>query len=405
MFKKSKRLSQPGEKKNQQTAPDEMQDSVVVKDKSHDKVKSEAEKREDDKQEKDVPDDVKKPEDQKTPDDVPPDDPDEDERKKREKRRIEVEQELQAYEEKQKEKSRQKELKAQMNKIRDASMMQIALMRERAKQYQKDLNHAVQNHQDTAGLAQAYIRDQNKILYGGNGLSEQISMSINDAMLNSSRDKDGNTPATLKDMIFGRDNVGKQRTIVINGRPVTLDDDVALAVEKRRDPIGSSMKLEKTKESKRLSSLSVSEEKNVSANVQENVEKTAEVVDKEAEKTSKNAEKESRQAVRKEKYYQAQFDDLSRQLEYDSRQGQYLIDDAYPAARRTQYAYDDGYTYENQRERNADKRKQRALPAAALTWGIMYDHEMLAHGRELPSVNDEMVIQRHEYQKEDDMQY
>jgi hypothetical protein len=287
---------------------------------------------------------------------------------KRLRRKIEVEKSIEAFEESQAEKLRKKEFLAQVDKIKEASMSQLEIMREREKKYRVELEQALKENKDTSKISENYIKDQQALLYNNDSMGMYLSMSINDAMQNSTLDVEGNPNMSVKDHIFGRTAYGRQKSVLINGKPVMLDESVANAIQAERSPVLAGHLVDKDND------LSQNKEANFLVNSSQTKNITKELAD-----------------------YKIAFDDMINGLDKDRTEMTNIIKDAYPVADKLKYAYDDGMTYGYKEERNLDLRPRRALPKAALMWGIMYEQELLAYGRRLPKVNDNMVLAMHQY--------
>lgn len=285
--------------------------------------------------------------------------------------KIEVEQSIAAFEEAELEKKRKAEFLTQIDKIKEVSMSQLEKMREREKQYRIDLEQALRDGKDTAQISKNYIDDQNALLYNNDSMSMYLSMSINDALQNSTLDEDNNPEMSLKEHIFGRTSHGRQKSVLINGTPVMLDESIANAIQAKRSPILAGHLVEQSNQN----DLSSNPEANALANPSQ----------------SKSVTKELSE-------YQFEFDKMINSLDKDRIQMTNMIKDTYSVSDKLKYAYDDGMTYNSKRERELDVRPQRQLPKAALTWGIVYEQELLAHGRRLPRVNDNMVLAMHQYE-------
>ena len=286
-------------------------------------------------------------------------------------RKIEIEQSIAAFEEAELEKKKKAEFLTQIDKIKEASMSQLEKMREREKQYRIDLEQALRDGKDTAQISKNYIDDQNALLYNNDSMSMYLSMSINDALQNSTLDENNNPEMSLKEHIFGRTSHGRQKSVLINGTPVMLDESIANAIQAKRSPILAGHLVEQSNQN----DLSSNPEANALANPSQ----------------SKSVTKELSE-------YQFEFDKMINSLDKDRIQMTNMIKDTYSVSDKLKYAYDDGMTYNSKRERELDVRPQRQLPKAALTWGIVYEQELLAHGRRLPRVNDNMVLAMHQYE-------
>lgn len=351
--------------------PEEIQESLEITDVSHNETPTKALERERDdslthteKNLDDVEAEFKKDTNQKadTLSDID---------EKRLLRKIEIEQSIAAFEEAELEKKKKAEFLTQIDKIKEASMSQLEKMREREKQYRIDLEQALRDGKDTAQISKNYIDDQNALLYNNDSMSMYLSMSINDALQNSTLDENNNPEMSLKEHIFGRTSHGRQKSVLINGIPVMLDESIANAIQAKRSPILAGHLVEQSNQN----DLSSNPEANTLANPSQ----------------SKSITKELSE-------YQFEFDNMINSLDKDRIQMTNMIKDTYSVSDKLKYAYDDGMTYNSKRERELDVRPQRQLPKAALTWGIVYEQELLAHGRRLPRVNDNMVLAMHQYE-------
>ena len=368
---KSKKLSLVPFDELKSYTPEDIQESLEITDVSHDEPPTKALEREKDeslthteKNLDEVEAEFKKDTNQKadTLSDID---------EKRLLRKIEVEQSIAAFEEAELEKKKKAEFLTQIDKIKEASMSQLEKMREREKQYRIDLEQALRDGKDTAQISKNYIDDQNALLYNNDSMSMYLSMSINDALQNSTLDEDNNPEMSLKEHIFGRTSHGRQKSVLINGIPVMLDESIANAIQAKRSPILAGHLVEQSNQN----DLSSNSEANTLANPSQ----------------SKSITKELSE-------YQFEFDKMINSLDKDRIQMTNMIKDTYAVSDKLKYAYDDGMTYNSKRERELDVRPQRQLPKAALTWGIVYEQELLAHGRRLPRVNDNMVLAMHQYE-------
>ena len=368
---KSKRLSLVPFDELKSYTPEEIQESLEITDVSHDEPPTKALEREKDeslthteKNLDEVEAEFKKDTNQKadTLSDID---------EKRLLRKIEIEQSIAAFEESELEKKRKLEFLTQIDKIKEASMSQLEKMREREKQYRIDLEQALRDGKDTAQISKNYIDDQNALLYNNDSMSMYLSMSINDALQNSTLDENNNPEMSLKEHIFGRTSHGRQKSVLINGTPVMLDESIANAIQAKRSPILVGHLVEQSNQN----DLSSNPDANALANPSQ----------------SKSVTKELSE-------YQFEFDKMINSLDKDRIQMTNMIKDTYSVSDKLKYAYDDGMTYNSKRERELDVRPQRQLPKAALTWGIVYEQELLAHGRRLPRVNDNMVLAMHQYE-------
>lgn len=368
---KSKKLSLVPFDELKSYTPEDIQESLEITDVSHDEPPTKALEREKDeslthteKNLDEVEAEFKKDTNQKadTLSDID---------EKRLLRKIEIEQSIAAFEEAELEKKKKAEFLTQIDKIKEASMSQLEKMREREKQYRIDLEQALRDGKDTAQISKNYIDDQNALLYNNDSMSMYLSMSINDALQNSTLDENNNPEMSLKEHIFGRTSHGRQKSVLINGTPVMLDESIANAIQSKRSPILAGHLVEQSNQN----DLSSNPEANALANPSQ----------------SKSVTKELSE-------YQFEFDKMINSLDKDRIQMTNMIKDTYSVSDKLKYAYDDGMTYNSKRERELDVRPQRQLPKAALTWGIVYEQELLAHGRRLPRVNDNMVLAMHQYE-------
>ena len=368
---KSKKLSLVPFDELKSYTPEEIQESLEITDVSHNETPTKALEREKDeslthteKNLDEVEAEFKKDTNQKadTLSDID---------EKRLLRKIEIEQSIAAFEEAELEKKKKAEFLTQIDKIKEASMSQLEKMREREKQYRIDLEQALRDGKDTAQISKNYIDDQNALLYNNDSMSMYLSMSINDALQNSTLDENNNPEMSLKEHIFGRTSHGRQKSVLINGTPVMLDESIANAIQAKRSPILAGHLVEQSNQN----DLSSNPEANALANPSQ----------------SKSVTKELSE-------YQFEFDKMINSLDKDRIQMTNMIKDTYSVSDKLKYAYDDGMTYNSKRERELDVRPQRQLPKAALTWGIVYEQELLAHGRRLPRVNDNMVLAMHQYE-------
>lgn len=87
-------------------------------------------------------------------------------------------------------------------------------------------------------LAQDYMREQDAVMNQANSMSNLVSMSINDALMNGGKDDlYAEDHVGEKHGLFKQESYGKQKSIIVNGAVVTVDKDVAEAVQKKRSPL------------------------------------------------------------------------------------------------------------------------------------------------------------------------
>lgn len=198
--------------------------------------------------------------------------------------------------------------------------------------------------------AASFSTQRAAVVDNANSLSSLISMTINDALNNAGKDK------THEESYFGTSSLlfsgeqGRQKSIVINGAIVTLDEDVAQVIQEMRSPIMSG----KAAMRKHAAADGVSKE---TAKI---VEKAAKDIVKEVERGQLEIEKQV-----------AAMDKVQGQVEQDSyaRMEQMMLQDRQESERA--YApvktYDEtayNYDYENQTpyQRAMDPRPVRRLP-------------------------------------------
>ena len=87
-------------------------------------------------------------------------------------------------------------------------------------------------------LAQDYMREQDVVMNQANSMSNLASMSINDALMNGGKDDlYAEDHVGEKHGLFKQESYGKQKSIIVNGAVVTVDKDVAEAIQKKRSPL------------------------------------------------------------------------------------------------------------------------------------------------------------------------
>ena len=87
-------------------------------------------------------------------------------------------------------------------------------------------------------LAQDYMREQDAVMNQANSMSNLVSMSINDALMNGGKDDSyAEDHVGEKHGLFKQESYGKQKSIIVNGAVVTIDKDIAEAVQKKRSPL------------------------------------------------------------------------------------------------------------------------------------------------------------------------
>lgn len=412
----------------------------------------------------------------------------------REQKKIQVDASVEEFEKNKAQEAAKRERHANIQKVTAASRKQRDIMMARENTYKNQMS-AAKSAKESKSLTADYVAKQRATMYANNSLTNLMSMSINDAMINSGRKEaeDSDRPSTMREMVFGQDSQGRQRTILVNGAMVTLDEDLAEEIQRQRSPfimgtkkltpngtvmtdedakamasaakeienleatgdataddvkikdsyeasldsavivdsnqevldfedtgrIGSDKSPEEL-EQERQEQLEIErqEQEQFEAERQKQEEELTrqKELDEEAEK-QRQAEKEKREAEIREKEAQAaaremeldrkaleaerermrEFEEMQRSLQRDRERMQ----EAYDAPQRqfqTQYAYDDGYTYQNQQERQADTRKQRALPAVAV--GLISFEVLLHNGRKLPKAYADYVLEQKQLQRE-----
>lgn len=142
----------------------------------------------------------------------------------REMKRVEVEQSLDAFE-KDRAKVQQKRVKRNLAEVDRASKQQLQKVR--------DVQKTVQSNK------QVYANDAAKksVVYGNDTLSNLISMAINDAIMNAGKDAGYEEDQMSEKVGLTGKPVGRQKTILVNGAMVTLDEDVANAITAKRSPV------------------------------------------------------------------------------------------------------------------------------------------------------------------------
>lgn len=335
----------------------------------------------------------------------------------RETKRVQVEQNLDSFE-KERVRVQKKRLHRNVKSIEQASQQQLKRMRA----IQADYIAKAGNLQDTsdgvqAGLARTYAAKQEALMYDANSVSNLISMSINDALMNSGKDKTYEEDHVGEKQGFFGPKRGRQKTIVVNGATVMVDEDVAEVIQTRRSPI---LRCVSKKLSFSANQVSGETAKEI-ANSADAVLKDAEVVMAEADDVSDSvamAEVESQvqtvadekmaaldaegveeQADNKEsavpvvaavsaaelaeqRYKESSFAKLERRLEADRRQMQYAFVKIPNRYQKSKYEY----VYDKSEELSEDGRQVRELPE--ISWGmVMYDDAYLPDGRPLPYID------------------
>lgn len=371
MIVKSKKLSTIplDELAKMNITPDEVQESLLIKDTFYDETPTQSLEREKDNNSIHTEKNLDEQEAELKKDNNEKSDSYSEIEDKRLRRKIEVEQSIAAFEESKREKKRKEDFLTQIEKIKEASMSQLYKMREREVKYRLELKQALLEGKDTEQISKNYIDDQNALLYNNDSMSMYMSMPINDTIQNSTLDENGNLQMDVKEHIFGRTSHSRQKSILINGQPIMIDEDIANMIQAKRSPLLSGHLVSNQKEN----DLTYNKEANGFIDLAQ----------------IKNTSKESFD-------YKLEFDKMMDGLSKDRNEMTNIINNTYVYSDKLKYAYDDGMTYKTNKERELDTRPKRDLPKAALTWGIMYEQELLAYGRRLPRVNDNMVLSMHQ---------
>lgn len=180
------------------------------------------------------------------------------------------------------EKNKQKSKGYQQRVDRNIQMMGSSLQMQvkRLQTLQADFiaKSASQDNKEIAGLSQKKIQ----IMEHANSWSNLISLSINDKLMNGGKDKTHEeTHVGEMDTLLGS-TTERQKSLVINGAVVTLDEDIALAVERQRSPMIAS----------RSSLRRYQAAEGVSDEVVHDVEKMAKKITKELNRERKAIQKE-----------------------------------------------------------------------------------------------------------------
>lgn len=272
-------------------------------------------------------------------------------------------------------KTRRKRLERNIQTIQDASARQVDKMEALRAQFR-----AVTANSPGHVNVQAYRNAQEAVMNQANSATSLFSMAINDALMNG-----GKAEGYEEDMVGETASLlgpkrGRQKTIVINGASVTLDEDVAEAILHQRSPIVSKRKKVLT-DGRGIPGAAVQEVdaaaskivKSVDAQMDAAYEKVSDV---QAEQTVQREVPAKMLAMYAayETYEKSRFAALERRIQADRCQmNQALI----VPEEGVQYAFDQPVP---------QKQQERELPAVA--WAVVYEPmEYLPDGRRLPHMD------------------
>lgn len=275
----------------------------------------------------------------------------------RELKRVQVEDSLESFE-KDRARVRQKRVRQNMAEVNRASKQQV----EKVRNVQKTMQANKQVY--------ANVNAAKAVMYQNDTLSNLISMAINDAIMNSGREAGYEEDhMSEKAGLTGRPK-GRQKTILVNGAMVTLDEDVANAITAKRSPLlgkQSGPVLDGAAEGRAKSgSEIVLDDSSV-------LEKTVSDVEKDM-----NASKDALRFSEAElAYLDSEFSKLEQSLQSDRQE----IDRAFVLYKLPYYRkYDYGVSIEG------SNRKTRDLPE--VSW-LDISQEYLPNGRKLPYIERE----------------
>lgn len=299
--------------------------------------------------------------------------------KERQQKQIEVDQSLDEFE-KNRERTKQYERRVDKNiqTMQQAHDMQI----NRLRAIQADFI-AKAGSQDSQELS-SYASQKFAVLNNANSLSSLISMAINDAMMNAGKDKTHEeTHVGEQDSLLGPTK-GRQKSIVINGAIVTLDEDIAHAIERQRSPLTAS----------KPSLRKYQAAEGVSNEVVKELNKTAKKIIKEVEREQREIQKE---VQRMDKMVQkSAFEQRYQTMEQMMFHDRYDINSAWDVPKpmyQSQSAYNYNYALQSEQERMMDTRPKRPLPS--LRWGeLQMQEERLPNGRQLPQLSYQAQLQQ-----------
>lgn len=320
--------------------------------------------------------------------------------------------------EEQKEKQKVKEKRYQRNKdtIENVTDKQIKRLRAIQADFIAKADAQVGNEVHSVSLMSQYEQQRDTLLQAGNSLSNLISMVINDKLMNMGKDK------TYEENHIGERNgvfgayEGRKKTLVIHGAMVTLDEDVAHAIEKQRSPILGSGG------SKRLYSaaggLTAREAKELQKEVQKLLSEIEEIIqnsgkqiqgmnlqtdkllhqslgkvvqtkqdifrEQQIQDMSVREEQEILEQNRQERW---RFEALEAQMEAD-RQRELSEIWTVPRYRYgKQGLYDE---YDKQAEQQRQLERQRQIPQ--ISWEAVTEYEYLPNGRQVPVIQYEQQV-------------
>lgn len=318
----------------------------------------------------------------------------------------------------QKEKQKVKEKRYQRNKdtIENVTDQQIKRLRAIQADFIAKADAQVGNEVNSVSLMSQYEQQRDTLLQAGDSLSNLISMVINDKLMNMGKDK------TYEENHIGERNgvlgayEGRKKTLVIHGAMVTLDEDVAHAIEKQRSPmLGSGG-------SKRLYSaaggLTAQEAKELQKEVQKLLSEIEEIIqnsgkqiqgmnlqtdkflhqslgkvaqtkqdilrEQQLQDMSVREEQEILEQNRQERW---RFEALEAQMETD-RQRELSETWTVPRYRYgKQGLYDE---YDKQAEQQRQLERQRQIPQ--ISWEAVTEYEYLPNGRQVPVIRYEQQV-------------
>lgn len=271
-------------------------------------------------------------------------------------------------------KTRKKRLERNIQTIQDASARQVDKMEALRAQFR-----AVTANSPGHVNVQAYRNAQEAVMNQANSATSLFSMAINDALMNG-----GKAEGYEEDMVGETASLlgpkrGRQKTIVINGASVTLDEDVAEAILHQRSPVVSKRKKVLT-DGRGIPGAAVQEVDAAASKIVKSVDAQMDAAYEEV--SDVQAETVQREVPAKmlamyaayETYEKSRFAALERRIQADRCQmNQALI----VPEEGVQYAFDKPVP---------QRQQERELPAVA--WAVVYEPmEYLPDGRRLPHMD------------------
>lgn len=313
-----------------------------------------------------------------------------------------------AKEQKVKQQVRQKRWERNKDLVENATDQQIKRLQAIQADFIAKADNQVANEMQSVRVLPEYQKQRDSLLQAGDSLSNLISMVINDKLMNMGKDK------TYEEHHIGERGgmfgpyQGRQKTIVINGAVVTLDEDVAHAIEHMRSPtLGSAGSKRLYSRASGLTNKELramqKEVEQLLIDIQEIIQNNGKVLDKMDMQMSKQLQKSvdqvnqeirvntqnlaQQEENRLNRYEASNFAKLEAQMEADRQQAlqQQWVVPRYRSGK--QGLYDE---YDRQAEQQRQLECQRQIPQ--ISWEVVEDYEYLPDGRQVPILHYEEQV-------------